>query len=733
MGKYEFRRRDDKAVKENDDGRTLLSYLRCFDPIEKKYNFDESNQLPFSMRALASEYEDSFQFGNITKHEYGYIQENLELVYNDPGSVKDDIAAYYLTETRFIHRYLSIPQLDKMFDEDYFNFEWDMHVGRNFQEHRNDYYRDHYIHQIRNMYMMMILLDEFGFFDAAADCLAHNFGNKISDYFSKKYHTFISGAHSEQLKLLEDLFVIYSATPSGRGIDKAKYITNYYYKYVIYASSMMAALFHDMGYPIVHFLETRHRLSAYNPTLHMFTQNTTDSFDELAALLNESLLFTIVSGQQIKESLRIDKKNKYNHGAYSAIAFLLQFYNNGAIFSLSPEKQCAIEFAALAIYNHTCGFSIVDDLWQSEPKNNHRYYAPFFQQNPISFLLRFCDDLQEWDRRYFEISNASDLIFCKECGAPFLKKTGKHESSYYCMCKDKGEMRRPDVFTKRKIYLVSVADSVSIEHADDGESLIAHINYDYYKLLTLSNTNETYAKHRINELVKLKKLIALQDFRSANFHLAFRYINIRYFMTANPLLIKLKILELYLSYYDPLNGGVARKLPLECEDLGETISSMEGLESAFISNFHIGVPLYKFLVDNKAIKFYLDLLLFCLASKSMKKISYANFIDEYKQRNPFYFNVISSLADDCIKYYEMEKLLRSFGDSAPIHKEYYEPGRKDGSIDYLCHCVGIYTEQKNNFNNYNDPSESGEFPYISYYKDLLLFYEMNEKLRELSW
>ena len=95
-------------------------------------------------------------------------------------------------------------------------------------------------------------------------------------------------------------------------------------KYVIYASSILSALFHDMGYPICHFLEVRNRTSEYNPTLYMYTRNATESFDHIASLLGSSLLFTIVSRDEIKKSMNPNKKGKYDHGAYSAIAFLLQ-------------------------------------------------------------------------------------------------------------------------------------------------------------------------------------------------------------------------------------------------------------------------------------------------------------------------------------------------------------------------------------------------------------------------
>ena len=73
----------------------------------------------------------------------------------------------------------------------------------------------------------------------------------------------------------------------------------------------------------------------------MFTHNAVESFDQIAAKLGGSLLFTIVDQEEIRQRLEPGNKGKYDHGAYSAIAFLLQFYETGLIHSLGQEKKCA--------------------------------------------------------------------------------------------------------------------------------------------------------------------------------------------------------------------------------------------------------------------------------------------------------------------------------------------------------------------------------------------------------
>ena len=735
MSQVHFRRKEGNFTDTAKGDPDFLEFLKCFDPIGMKYGVDSSGNIPLSVRSNAGLYENQFQYGNISKQEYGYIQENLKLVYSNGDDVHDDILAYYRTEERIIHRYLAIPQLDKMFDEDFFNFEWDMHVEQNFREHRNDYYRDHFIHQIRDMYMMLVFLDKFNFYRASMQILRSSEEGKIQEYVRKSYISFRSDTQSSQYKLLEELFIILKREGALGSIkDITEYIDNYFYKYVIYASSILASLFHDMGYPICHFLEVRHRLSDYSPTLYMFTQNTTDSFDKLASILNQSLLFTIVSPNQIRNSLQINKEDKYNHGSYSAIAFLLQFYIT--IFSLTPEKRCAIELAALAIYNHTYKFRVLN----GEKYKDNIYYAPFFPQNPVSFLLRFCDDLQEWDRRYFEISQASDLLFCENCGVPLLRYAQSDKSSrsseYYCLCGNSNKYRRPDVFVKRKIYLVSVSDVITVDDEGDTGNLNIHIHYDYYKLLMLSNISAEYARHRNKELLELRKLLKYQNFKSiSEGNLPFKYVNINFFMTANPILIKVKTLEEFLRNFDPNHMWAKRSLPLNNDDLIAEIRYFRNYPCRFFATCPVEClkpksHLYHFLATNGAIRFYLSLLQRCLEMNSKQTYWYSKYINYYRNRNPLFYDALTDLTSDCIRQYEK---IKHAGGPDMIDSAYYQDYIDRELEVKFYRSVGIYTELRNNFNRYSvdSTSQNKKYQYISYYKDLRLFYEMNEKLREL--
>lgn len=735
----------------------MVEYFKDFDPIKHKYQVEPGTKA----YAEASKFEESYQFGRLNKRTYSYMTENLKLVYGqDNPVVQEDIVLYHLIESKIINQYFGISQLNDMFDEDYFNFEWDMHVGQNFSEHHNDYYRDHFIHQIRNLYMMLVMLDEFGIFGASRVAFESKTAGKLSEYVRQMKRIFQRQTADPQQQLLREICQLVKPT----GLTTEQYVEDYYYRYVIYASSMLSALFHDLGYPICHFLEVRHRVSSFNPALYMFTHNAVESFDMLASKLGGSLLFTIVSQSEIKKRLElISGKERYDHGVYSAIAFLLHFYENGRIYSLSAEKQCAIEMAALAIYNHTAKFRCITE------KKDQKYYNMVFRANPVSFLLRFCDDLQEWDRRYFEISQASDLLFCQQCGSPFLKYTEleTNENKYKCNCDvdSNPPIRRPNVFAKRKLYIVSVVDWVKMRTHDG--ILEVRLNYDLYKLLLMSYINNNYAKVRLKEFSDLKKMLDSQAFTfSESTGARFDRIVLDYFVTSNPLLIKLKILERWIVKKKLQMQYNHEKLIDTLKDIAE--NSYKKLYTDIVGSEYSQLLSYLCGNEYPILRFYASLLNYCLYTpdmiSSMKYLTtnlsnqekvilntifkeiescqkiYQPYIDYYKDSNPQYYQTMQALIDDCKKHYQEECICREYGKvpvsafrsvqnvqckAAELYAEEYEEAYKR-KADLYQH-IAVYTESGNSFNQY---VQTKDVPYIGYYKDMFFFYLVNEKLDE---
>lgn len=747
--KYAFSNYQKKPI--ND---TMLEYFRNVEPLDLKYsvmldginfeNFLIGKSLPIEIKAFVSNFEELCQYGSLNKQEYSYINDNLSLVYGDSDMVMNDISTYHIAEKKFIHQYISIPQLNKMFDEDYFNFEWDMHIGQNFHEHRNDYNRDHFTHQIRNMYMMLILLEKFEFYKSTRTILLDRNSGKISEYFSKKLSEF-SYTQTPRRKVFEKI-VEYEKSNTTKSVETEDllhlYSKEYFIKYVIYASSVMAALFHDMGYPICHFLEQRHRISEYNPTMYMFTHNTVDSFDEIETKLENSLLFTIVSTSEIKNSLKIDeKKGKYNHGAYSAIAFLLQFYNNGTIHSLSVEKQCAIELAAVAIYNHTIKYNCI-----KESDNN--YYQPIFRQNPISFLLRLCDDLQEWDRRYFEISKSPDLSVCKRCLAVLIpeqneddKKKRKIDTKeknlgeivkdkktvYRCLCGT--PTFRYDSFSKRKLYVVNTSKDIIVD-TDSKDILHIYVDYDLYSLLKMSRVNNTYAKFRANDLNEVKLLVRDQNFGlQSDGELNFEHIYIDYFMTANPINIKIKILERFFESILPKEMNFEQRIntikdyPLK--DIFVQLELSRGRKNSLNS-------LYQFLAKGVYI-FYVDLLIDALHCRQNGKVD-SSVIEKYKELGctDIYNHTISVLVEDCLLQYSKERDVNtSFLDALKREQYYQQFVPSEDKEAEVYNCIATYCNYENFFNKYHltVPKKESKYPYVGYYQDLYFFDQLNRKNR----
>lgn len=778
-----------KCYKEN-----LLSFLSDFDPIKHKYHvFGDTVFYPLEIDSEGAKFDLAFQYGPLVKQEFSGILDNLYLVYGNEEIVKKDIETFYSTEKNIIRRYLTLPLADKMFDEDYFNFEWDMHVGQNFHEHRSDYYRDHFIHQVRNMYMMHQLLDSY-FYDATMDALTDKHSSKIGEYVRLKLSQFMLDTGSKEYKLFEKIvesvsknlgisnnpqsnqtfqnltsieklteflnpyrkiYGLPEATISNYELTVNDYAFHYFYKYIIYASAYMCALFHDMGYPICHFLEVRGRLSDYNPTMYMITQNTAGSFDNISAKLNDSLLFTIVSHDEIRKRMQGEKGKHYDHGVYSAIAFLLHFYETGAIQKLSAEKQCAIEMAAVAIYNHTqkyaCNLKPKDAL-----KTN--YYQPVFRQNPISFLLHFCDDLEEWDRRYFEISDASALSTCQSClgtlmphdpitkdktplpisfnhSSQYVEKWGEKNTKidvFDCFCSQKEDSHkcfRRQVFQKRQIYLVTTASNVSFKISEN--KLIAHIDYDLYRLLKMSHINHTYARHRLKDIKELKGRLQNQNFKQQYQHFEFDDIKIECFMTSNPILIKIEILKSFMeqnikdvsdnstqNVLNDLQNWLRKKSNKKSNNYNEISKFLEfcaGTSDKTVPENH----LYVYLTSGRPprICFYTDLLnIVNEIQKNTAKGSNADqniktkitkFYTKWSvEDDDFYNETLKILIDDCLQHYDKAKKITKKIDS-----------------DLLYDAVLKYCHAENSFNKYYADTEG---KYVGYFGDLFFFEMVNE-------
>lgn len=515
--------------------REMLRFYEQLDVIKFKYGEGRTNQLYQELE----EYETENQMFMFTKRSYEDAAENLNLVYGEKNKTDDSIELLDLILNKIIGQYINIDGMERLFSLSYIDFEWEMHLSADYKMHNMKLYRDHFIHQIRDAYMAHQLLAEYGFMDCVRSVLENESVSMISRYVQK-----CLGQQNRKPK--DDLRC------RIENLDKDFYIRN-----LIYMSIYMAALFHDIGYPEAHHLSSSERIVDYIAGLYNIS-DASENLHKVSALLQNSLLFRLVPFEEIREKI----SSKRDHGALSAIVFLLNFYENGAIFRLPPYKSAAIELAGLAIYSHTNVYTLL-----KPKKEKWDAGRPCFAANPISYLLRLSDDLQEWDRTYFLVSKGSNMLFCNRCRTPLIGRRisdeeGTMMSSYVCNCKcavksclEADEKATCFVqafdgnskFSYRRIYNVTVCDELEItktgfagrRFGKKRDRLLISLKYDSYKLLHTAFAHPTYAKYRIKELNELKLMLEMQD--------VMPYVYLDYFVTSNPIHIKAKMIEDYLE------------------------------------------------------------------------------------------------------------------------------------------------------------------------------------------
>lgn len=338
--------------------------------------------------------------------------------------------------------------------------------------------REHYKHQFRNVYLGSVLLLECGFLDVIINCIKEEC-NLYSEYI---YDT-ISQEENDKNELLNE---------------------------VVYKSFFIAALFHDIGYPLEYFLRIANQVHNYTPFFKVITPNIKTEFVEIKALLTESLLFQSITIIEIEE-----KYKKNDHGCLSAVSFLLNFYFSGTIHSLKAVDRCILELAAVAIFKHTNKYD-----------GNNRM---IFRDDPISYLLRICDDLQEWERFLLLINEKHNYLQCINCGK--LVRCKDKNRNYECKC-GKQFVKITDIQNK-KVNYINICDNLELKI--DKQGLIIKINYNYYKQIEIMLDEYTAIIYRNNSIKEVEKLLEYQKYRPR--------IKLEWFLSNNPILLIQKIME----------------------------------------------------------------------------------------------------------------------------------------------------------------------------------------------
>jgi hypothetical protein len=418
---------------------------------------------------------------------------NLQLIYTKEDSEKQ-IGMVQDLQSIF-GRYFKIPGLERLIANNYTDIEWSMFLEQNFEKNEPKRTRDHFQHQFRNAFLGCILLYRFDFINNILKCI---------DNKETVFSYLVNMAIEKQVKKINN-----KESEEDMQVKRESYERE-----IVFKSYLLAAMFHDVGYPIEYYLRESRQIQKFTPFYKIINSNIKTDFVEIKSILIDSQLFSIVDNDEIEE-----KYNNNDHGVLSAISFLFNFYLSGSIFSMSDIDRTIIEIAAVAIYKHT-----------NKYKGSKRMV---FNDDPISYLLRLCDDLQEWSRFSLCINNVSNILRCKCNGMVVRDDLSEKNGNVQYRCQLCG-----DTFTKitsleyKKIHYLSLCEEMQVWQEDDITNI--EIKYDLFKQLELLLNDYTSVKYRNDDLQKVIDYLEFQK--------NLPNINIIKFLSNNPVILTKKIL-----------------------------------------------------------------------------------------------------------------------------------------------------------------------------------------------
>lgn len=446
----------------------------------------------------------------------------LEKVYGKNYNDNTRVILPKLVTEKFLRDYVNIQSADKLFNPKYFGFEWGMHMEYKEKNKDYSYYRDHYVHQIRNMYEMLVLLDDFKFRDLCKSVYSQSSGI-VGEYIWDSIDREILQLNKIDVEIFGKIYEVYHEYGGTFSLDEFQ--RDMYFHEIICSASILAALFHDIGYPVTYMSRVVDSLQDFIPIIRDFIDSRMN-MTRIYAELEQSVLFQFASHEMIEKKLE-DK----DHGALSAVILLKYYYNKGFIRALSPVKNMVIELAAVMIFSHTLKYKI-----HGEKKWD--VIQPIFYDNPLSYLFRLCDDIQEWNREYFEISYKHNYFICEKCHT--MHYYDRNSKKYLCCCKGSEGLNLTS-FEYRRLIQVNTSDKVQLEYdtENDPNKLFISIKYDLFKLLLMANYSSKFAKIRADEIRKIKKTLSNQR------HFPRTFVDC--IITANPIILKIKILERFIG------------------------------------------------------------------------------------------------------------------------------------------------------------------------------------------
>lgn len=390
-----------------------------------------------------------------------------------------------------LNRYIGIEGMENLLVNNYSSIE-----NAIFLEHSSSgsprMIREHYKHQFRNAFLGLVMLEDAGLSENIETCILKE-NNEYACYIMDSIRRDI-----ENKVIVEK---------NSRKVLKE----------IVYKSYFVSALFHDIGYPLAYYFRVSEEIQQFAPFFKVVSPTVKTPFPEIKALLNNSLLFRTIDIREIRKKYEDD-----DHGCLSAISFLMNFYFSGSIYSLGigEKNRCIVEMAAVAIYKHT-------------DKYKNGKIMPF-RQDPISYLLRICDDLQEWQRFMVLIEDTHNYLQCSDCGKIICPEE-EDDKEYRCSCGR--QFRKITKLKNRKMNYVDICGSLylSVENMTAEKKIVIKLNYDYHSQIELLLNHYAGVVYREKGLKELENMLQYQQ--------GIPQIELQYFLSNNPLRLIQQMIE----------------------------------------------------------------------------------------------------------------------------------------------------------------------------------------------
>lgn len=448
-----------------------------YDYFDKLLYDKQNHRLPAEWKVS----EDSLEYG-LTEHNVAMLLGSKGMLYERYDAEKQ--ICLLETMEKFIHEYIGIEGLEELVVNNYGAIENSIFLEHD-SEGNSKNIREHAKHQMKNAYLGSVLLLECNYLENVARNI-YQAQSPITQYLK-----------SEAIRSLKKQ----SKKDSERDIVKKL-------KGLSYKIFMVSSLLHDIGYPLAYYLRSAKQMTDYPPYLKILCPTVKTEFSELKAYLLDSKLFQLIDHKDIYE-----KYLENDHGVLSALSFLMHFYHNGKIYALGGEERCIIEMSAIAIYRHTDWF----------PDGKRMVYLT----DPISYMVRLCDDMQEWERFKISINEKHNYLRCGKCGRRIPESGG----NYICECG--WNYKKITMIGNRKINYVCLCDGLEINKTE--AKIVVTARFHLMKQLEILLEDYTAVAKSERDLEKVQKMLENQSL-SPN-------MEIKFFLSNNPIMIIDKMIE----------------------------------------------------------------------------------------------------------------------------------------------------------------------------------------------